>query len=192
MCNTGCSWKPPASRCFSEHNDEEAHHSSVWQLRQVRHVLWAALVSSHAHRKCLMWRKWSFSSKVRQIFDSYVLKSTKWCVLVIFRSVLTGLKVDPAALLSVETDGQIKALIVTMKGNHSHFRVFYVGLVLSLNRTVRTWVTSVFPSYVSTGSPDCQPGYDFYSRNFAPWVGIAEDPVTGEMIIVITASKNTW
>uniref|UniRef100_A0A3Q3ISG2 Phenazine biosynthesis like protein domain containing n=1 Tax=Monopterus albus TaxID=43700 RepID=A0A3Q3ISG2_MONAL len=23
------------------------------------------------------------------------------------------------------------------------------------------------------GSPDCQPGYDFYSRNFAPWVGSA-------------------
>uniref|UniRef100_A0A3Q1JJG3 Phenazine biosynthesis like protein domain containing n=1 Tax=Anabas testudineus TaxID=64144 RepID=A0A3Q1JJG3_ANATE len=29
------------------------------------------------------------------------------------------------------------------------------------------------------GSPDEQPGYDFYSRNFAPWNGIPEDPVTG-------------
>ncbi|KAM7406287.1 hypothetical protein PAMP_000673 [Pampus punctatissimus] len=28
------------------------------------------------------------------------------------------------------------------------------------------------------GSPDCQPGYDFYSRYFAPWAGIPEDPVT--------------
>lgn len=30
-----------------------------------------------------------------------------------------------------------------------------------------------------TGSPECQPGYDFYSRVFAPWCGIPEDPVTG-------------
>uniref|UniRef100_A0A3Q3NC49 Phenazine biosynthesis like protein domain containing n=1 Tax=Mastacembelus armatus TaxID=205130 RepID=A0A3Q3NC49_9TELE len=29
------------------------------------------------------------------------------------------------------------------------------------------------------GSPNCQPGYDFYSRYFAPWYGIPEDPVTG-------------
>lgn len=47
---------------------------------------------------------------------------------------------------------------------------------------------TVFPSNVPTGSPDCQPGYDFYSRNFAPWVGVPEDPVTGETIIIITAS----
>ncbi|KAL3992860.1 pentatricopeptide repeat domain-containing protein 1 [Sarotherodon galilaeus] len=35
------------------------------------------------------------------------------------------------------------------------------------------------------GSPDCQPGYDFYSRNFAPWVGIPEDPVTGSAHTVL-------
>ncbi|TWW67274.1 Phenazine biosynthesis-like domain-containing protein [Takifugu flavidus] len=29
------------------------------------------------------------------------------------------------------------------------------------------------------GSPDSKPGYDFYSRYFAPWYGIPEDPVTG-------------
>ena len=29
------------------------------------------------------------------------------------------------------------------------------------------------------GAPLCQPGYDFYSRNFSPWNGIPEDPVTG-------------
>ncbi|KAM8894295.1 phenazine biosynthesis-like domain-containing protein 1 isoform 2-T2 [Spinachia spinachia] len=29
------------------------------------------------------------------------------------------------------------------------------------------------------GSPEIQPGYDFYSRYFAPWNGIPEDPVTG-------------
>lgn len=30
------------------------------------------------------------------------------------------------------------------------------------------------------GSPESQPGYDFYSRYFAPWNGIPEDPVTGQ------------
>lgn len=35
------------------------------------------------------------------------------------------------------------------------------------------------------GSPDCQPGYDFYSRYFAPWNGIAEDPVTGSAHTVL-------
>ncbi|XP_039858917.1 phenazine biosynthesis-like domain-containing protein 1 isoform X1 [Simochromis diagramma] len=29
------------------------------------------------------------------------------------------------------------------------------------------------------GSPDCQPRYDFYSRDFSPWFGVPEDPVTG-------------
>ncbi|XP_051800972.1 phenazine biosynthesis-like domain-containing protein isoform X2 [Acanthochromis polyacanthus] len=35
------------------------------------------------------------------------------------------------------------------------------------------------------GSPDCQPGYDFYSRYFAPWNGITEDPVTGSAHTVL-------
>uniref|UniRef100_A0A3Q1BRC9 Phenazine biosynthesis like protein domain containing n=1 Tax=Amphiprion ocellaris TaxID=80972 RepID=A0A3Q1BRC9_AMPOC len=35
------------------------------------------------------------------------------------------------------------------------------------------------------GSPDCQPGYDFYSRFFAPWNGIDEDPVTGSAHTVL-------
>ncbi|KAM4593796.1 phenazine biosynthesis-like domain-containing protein [Odontesthes bonariensis] len=35
------------------------------------------------------------------------------------------------------------------------------------------------------GSPDCQPGYDFYSRYFAPWAGIPEDPVTGSSHTVL-------
>ncbi|XP_041642870.1 phenazine biosynthesis-like domain-containing protein 1 isoform X1 [Cheilinus undulatus] len=35
------------------------------------------------------------------------------------------------------------------------------------------------------GSPDCKPGYDFYSRYFAPWNGIAEDPVTGSAHTVL-------
>ncbi|KAF0043315.1 hypothetical protein F2P81_004652 [Scophthalmus maximus] len=32
---------------------------------------------------------------------------------------------------------------------------------------------------------DCQPGYDFYSRYFAPWNGIPEDPVTGSAHTVL-------
>ncbi|MCI4376233.1 hypothetical protein PGIGA_G00185930 [Pangasianodon gigas] len=35
------------------------------------------------------------------------------------------------------------------------------------------------------GAPTSQPGYDFYSRNFAPWVGIFEDPVTGSAHTVL-------
>ncbi|XP_028845385.1 phenazine biosynthesis-like domain-containing protein 1 isoform X2 [Denticeps clupeoides] len=35
------------------------------------------------------------------------------------------------------------------------------------------------------GAPTCQPGYDFYSRNFAPWNGIPEDPVTGSAHTVL-------
>ncbi|XP_053720343.1 phenazine biosynthesis-like domain-containing protein 1 isoform X2 [Synchiropus splendidus] len=66
------------------------------------------------------------------------------------RTVLTSLRVDPAALLSSERSGTVKGLIVTMKG-----------------------------------SPDLQPGYDFYSRYFAPWNGIPEDPVTGSAHTVL-------
>ncbi|XP_073776982.1 phenazine biosynthesis-like domain-containing protein [Danio rerio] len=29
------------------------------------------------------------------------------------------------------------------------------------------------------GAPNAQPGYDFYSRVFAPWYGVPEDPVCG-------------
>ncbi|XP_012736411.2 phenazine biosynthesis-like domain-containing protein 1 [Fundulus heteroclitus] len=35
------------------------------------------------------------------------------------------------------------------------------------------------------GSPDCKPGYDFYSRYFAPWCGIPEDPVCGSAHTVL-------
>ncbi|KAG7333881.1 hypothetical protein KOW79_002288 [Hemibagrus wyckioides] len=37
------------------------------------------------------------------------------------------------------------------------------------------------------GAPNTQPGYDFYSRNFAPWVGVPEDPVTGSAHTVLAA-----
>ncbi|CAN9506969.1 unnamed protein product [Ophioblennius macclurei] len=39
------------------------------------------------------------------------------------------------------------------------------------------------------GSPDLKPGYDFYSRYFAPWFGIPEDPVTGS---AHTVSGSYW
>ncbi|RXN27781.1 phenazine biosynthesis-like domain-containing [Labeo rohita] len=59
------------------------------------------------------------------------------------RSQLVSLKPEAETLLSNETTGKIKSLIITLKG-------------------------------VET----TQSGYDFYSRVFAPWVGITEDPVT--------------
>lgn len=37
------------------------------------------------------------------------------------------------------------------------------------------------------GAPTSQPEYDFYSRNFAPWVGVPEDPVTGSSHTVLAA-----
>ncbi|KAG9344351.1 hypothetical protein JZ751_011020, partial [Albula glossodonta] len=35
------------------------------------------------------------------------------------------------------------------------------------------------------GAPTVQPGYDFFSRYFAPWNGIPEDPVTGSAHTVL-------
>ncbi|KAG7462942.1 hypothetical protein MATL_G00190110 [Megalops atlanticus] len=35
------------------------------------------------------------------------------------------------------------------------------------------------------GAPTAQPGYDFFSRYFAPWNGIPEDPVTGSAHTVL-------
>ncbi|XP_030626233.1 phenazine biosynthesis-like domain-containing protein 1 [Chanos chanos] len=37
------------------------------------------------------------------------------------------------------------------------------------------------------GAPESQPGYDFFSRYFAPWNGIPEDPVTGWAHTVLAA-----
>lgn len=86
--------------------------------------------------------------------DVYLSPSTKKLLVQLpdscDRSVLTSLKVDPAALLSSERSGRVKGVILTMKG-----------------------------------SPDSQPGYDFYSRYFAPWNGIPEDPVTGSAHTVL-------
>ncbi|KAM6977888.1 phenazine biosynthesis-like domain-containing protein [Aplochiton taeniatus] len=37
------------------------------------------------------------------------------------------------------------------------------------------------------GTPETHPGYDFYSRYFAPWNGVAEDPVCGSAHTVLAA-----
>ncbi|KAK2896667.1 hypothetical protein Q8A67_011155 [Cirrhinus molitorella] len=37
------------------------------------------------------------------------------------------------------------------------------------------------------GAPTAQPGYDFHSRYFAPWLGVLEDPVTGSAHTVLAA-----
>ncbi|XP_048865041.1 phenazine biosynthesis-like domain-containing protein 1 [Brienomyrus brachyistius] len=37
------------------------------------------------------------------------------------------------------------------------------------------------------GDPVAQPAYDFFSRNFAPWQGIPEDPVTGSSHTVLAS-----
>nr|XP_057945636.1 phenazine biosynthesis-like domain-containing protein isoform X1 [Doryrhamphus excisus] len=86
--------------------------------------------------------------------DVYLSSTTKKLLLRLAdtcdRSVLTSLTVNPAALLSSDTSGRVKGLIVTLKG-----------------------------------SPDGQPGYDFYSRYFSPWNGIPEDPVCGSAHTVL-------
>ncbi|XP_019751432.1 phenazine biosynthesis-like domain-containing protein 1 isoform X2 [Hippocampus comes] len=88
--------------------------------------------------------------------DVYLSSNTKKLLLRLAdtcdRSVLSSLKVNPEALRSSDQSGQVKGLIITMKG-----------------------------------SPDCQPGYDFYSRYFAPWNGIPEDPVTGSAHTVLAS-----
>ncbi|XP_056326908.1 phenazine biosynthesis-like domain-containing protein [Danio aesculapii] len=52
---------------------------------------------------------------------------------------------------------------------------------------LRSETTGKIKSVVVTlkGAQNAQPGYDFYSRNFAPWVGIPEDPVTGSAHTVL-------
>ncbi|XP_077480739.1 phenazine biosynthesis-like domain-containing protein [Stigmatopora argus] len=86
--------------------------------------------------------------------DVYYSSTTKKLLLRLsdscYRSVLTSLQVNPEALLNSEKSGQVKGLIITVKG-----------------------------------SPDHQSGYDFYSRYFAPWNGIPEDPVTGSAHTVL-------
>lgn len=42
------------------------------------------------------------------------------------------------------------------------------------------------------GAPSSQPGYDFYSRNFAPWVGIPEDQVTGKPLSLTLLQESSY
>ncbi|XP_043780755.1 phenazine biosynthesis-like domain-containing protein isoform X2 [Cervus elaphus] len=69
------------------------------------------------------------------------------------RSFLESLTVNTENLLQVETSGEVKGLILTLKGE-----------------------------------PDGQTqAFDFYSRYFAPWYGVAEDPVTGSAHAVLSS-----
>lgn len=91
---------------------------------------------------------------------------------------LTGLKVDPTALLrSEEKSGRVNALIITVKGKLSLHKMPSCE-TLQYRLTVDNHLSVLFADH--QGSPDSQPGYDFYSRCFVPWAGVPEDPVTGE------------
>jgi PhzF family phenazine biosynthesis protein len=63
---------------------------------------------------------------------------------------LENLNPSTQELLSYESSGVVKGVIITLQG-------------------------------------DANEGYDFYSRYFAPWVGIPEDPVTGSAHTVLAA-----
>nr|CAH0113790.1 unnamed protein product [Daphnia galeata] len=63
---------------------------------------------------------------------------------------LENLNPSTQELLSYESNGVVKGVIITLQG-------------------------------------DANEGYDFYSRYFAPWVGIPEDPVTGSAHTVLAA-----
>ncbi|NP_001019582.1 phenazine biosynthesis-like domain-containing protein [Danio rerio] len=62
-----------------------------------------------------------------------------------------------------------------------------VSLRPEADSLLRSETTGKIKSVVVTlkGAQKAQPGYDFYSRNFAPWVGIPEDPVTGSAHTVL-------
>ncbi|XP_076831095.1 phenazine biosynthesis-like domain-containing protein [Brachyhypopomus gauderio] len=63
----------------------------------------------------------------------------------------------------------------------------------SLNPVAETLLKSEHSGKVKSlvitikGSPTSPQGYDFFSRNFAPWNGIPEDPVTGSAHTVLAA-----
>ncbi|XP_028844987.1 phenazine biosynthesis-like domain-containing protein 1 [Denticeps clupeoides] len=68
------------------------------------------------------------------------------------RSVLTSIRPDPEKMLHCDSSGNIKGIVVTIKGDRT--------------------------------SP---PTYDFFSRYFAPWHGVTEDPVTGSTHTILAA-----
>ncbi|KAJ0056172.1 hypothetical protein NL108_003462, partial [Boleophthalmus pectinirostris] len=83
------------------------------------------------------------------------------------RSELCNIKIDPIALQRSDTTGKVKGVIVTI-----------IGKPYTEEQSTNT---DMIISCSTTGSPNEQPGYDFYSRYFAPWFGITEDPVTGKV-----------
>ncbi|XP_044515136.1 phenazine biosynthesis-like domain-containing protein [Gracilinanus agilis] len=69
------------------------------------------------------------------------------------RSFLENLQVNSRSLSEAENTGNVRGLILTLKGEGG----------------------------------GRAPGYDFYSRYFAPWVGVPEDPVTGSAHAVLSS-----
>ena len=73
------------------------------------------------------------------------------------REDLENLSPDFQAMMSAHPSGVVRGVIVTLQGTESN------GCVDS-----------------------CGTKYDFVSRYFAPWLGIPEDPVTGEWKALFT------
>ena len=73
------------------------------------------------------------------------------CYFFSLRKEFENLKVDTKALQESEQTGKIKGVIMTLKGSEANKCTDAKGNV-----------------------------YDFVSRYFVPWVGVAEDPVTGK------------
>jgi len=79
------------------------------------------------------------------------------CVLYVFRKDLRALKPMTSQLTSLHSSGQVRGVIVTVKGSSA---------------------AAAAGDDVIDDDGGCI-RYDFGSRYFAPWVGIDEDPVTG-------------
>ena len=76
------------------------------------------------------------------------------------REDLENLSPDFQAMMCAHSSGDVRGVIVTLQGTESN------GCVNS-----------------------CGTAYDFVSRYFAPWVGVSEDPVTGEYMASSTQSE---
>lgn len=113
------------------------------------------------------------------------------------RSAFIGLQPNSQQLGDAHTGGQLVGVIVTLQGEQAQLRASCCVCVLAVHtvHTVHTVRTAqpialrfqqhkpclpASPASLPPGRPCAgdQP-HDFYSRFFAPWAGIAEDPVTG-------------
>ncbi|MBN3295895.1 phenazine biosynthesis-like domain-containing protein isoform X1 [Amia ocellicauda] len=81
--------------------------------------------------------------------------------------------------------GSLKKIIVRLSDTYE--RHVLESLKVDPQSLMRCETTGKVKSLVVTlkGNPAGQPAYDFYSRNFAPWYGVPEDPVTGSSHTVL-------